>query len=57
MMTITHHHAVGCTHRPWYDRERPPLFGEALTAARRRLDPAETMNSGVLLDPGRDGRP
>src|SRR5213075_283032 len=23
--TITHHHAVGRTHRTWYDRERAPL--------------------------------
>ena len=21
--TITHHHAVGRDHRPWYDRQRP----------------------------------
>src|SRR5439155_20347427 len=27
--TITHHHAVGRTHRPWHERERAPLFGEA----------------------------
>ena len=24
--TITHHHAVGRDHRPWYDEERPELF-------------------------------
>ncbi|MBV8576629.1 MAG: FAD-binding oxidoreductase, partial [Acetobacteraceae bacterium] len=24
--TITHHHAVGRDHRPWYDRQRPSLF-------------------------------
>ena len=23
--TITHHHAVGRDHRPWYDRQRPDL--------------------------------
>ena len=49
--TITHHHAVGRTHRPWYDRERPPLFAEALRAAKRALDPAGVMNPGVLVDP------
>ena len=37
--TITHHHAVGRDHRPWYDRERPPLFAAALRAAKRALDP------------------
>ncbi len=49
--TITHHHAVGRYHRPWYDRERPPLFAEAYRAARRVLDPAGIMNPGVLIDP------
>ena len=49
--TITHHHAVGRDHRPWYDRERPLLFGRALAAAKAVLDPAGIMNPGVLLDP------
>jgi alkyldihydroxyacetonephosphate synthase len=47
--TITHHHAVGRDHRPWYDRERPALFAAALGAAKRTLDPAGIMNPGVLL--------
>jgi alkyldihydroxyacetonephosphate synthase len=49
--TITHHHAVGRYHRPWYDRERPPLFAAAYRAARQALDPAGIMNPGVLVDP------
>jgi alkyldihydroxyacetonephosphate synthase len=48
--TITHHHAVGRYHRPWYDAERPPLFAAAYRAARRVLDPAGIMNPGVLVD-------
>jgi alkyldihydroxyacetonephosphate synthase len=48
--TITHHHAVGRGHRPWYDNERPPLFAEAFRAARRVLDPEGIMNPGVLVD-------
>jgi len=48
--TITHHHAVGRTHRPWYDRERPQLFASALTAVKRTLDPAGVLNPGVLID-------
>ena len=48
--TVTHHHAVGRDHRPWYDRQRPPLFAEALTAAKRALDPKGIMNPGVLID-------
>jgi alkyldihydroxyacetonephosphate synthase len=49
--TITHHHAVGRQHRPWYDRERPPLFAAALKAAKHALDPQGLLNPGVLIDP------
>jgi alkyldihydroxyacetonephosphate synthase len=49
--TITHHHAVGRDHRPWYDRQRPEPFAEALRAAKATLDPAAILNPGVLLDP------
>jgi alkyldihydroxyacetonephosphate synthase len=49
--TITHHHAVGRDHRPWYDRQRPPGFATALRAAKRALDPAAVLNPGVLIDP------
>ncbi|MEZ4311418.1 MAG: FAD-linked oxidase C-terminal domain-containing protein [Polyangiaceae bacterium] len=48
--TITHHHAVGRLHRPWYDRERPALFAAALRATKRAMDPAGVMNPGVLID-------
>jgi alkyldihydroxyacetonephosphate synthase len=47
--TITHHHAVGRDHRPWYDRERPDLFARAVEAAKRTLDPAGILNPGVLV--------
>ena len=49
--TITHHHAVGRDHRPWYDRQRPEPFAQALRAAKRALDPAGVLNPGVLIDP------
>jgi alkyldihydroxyacetonephosphate synthase len=49
--TITHHHAVGRDHRPWYDRQRPAAFADALRAAKRALDPGAVLNPGVLLDP------
>jgi alkyldihydroxyacetonephosphate synthase len=49
--TITHHHAVGRDHRPWYDRQRPELFAAALKAAKRALDPRGLLNPGVLIDP------
>ncbi|KAA1422744.1 FAD-binding oxidoreductase [Mumia zhuanghuii] len=47
--TITHHHAVGRDHRPWYDEQRPTPFAAALAAAKRTLDPAGILNPGVLL--------
>lgn len=49
--TITHHHAVGRDHRPWYDRQRPAPFAAALRAAKADLDPASILNPGVLIDP------
>ncbi len=49
--TITHHHAVGRDHRPWYDRQRPDLFADALAAAKATLDPDALLNPGVLIDP------
>ena len=47
--TITHHHAIGRDHRPWYDRQRPDVFAAALAAAKSALDPAGILNPGVLL--------
>ncbi len=51
--TITHHHAVGRDHRPWYDRQRPEPFAAALRAAKLELDPDAILNPGVLVDPKR----
>jgi len=49
--TITHHHAVGRDHRPWYDRQRPEPFAAALRVAKAAVDPAGILNPGVLIDP------
>ena len=49
--TITHHHAVGREHRPWYDRQRPEPFAAALRAAKTAVDPTGALNPGVLIDP------
>ena len=49
--TITHHHAVGRDHRPWYDRQRPDPFAAALRGAKAALDPRAILNPGVLIDP------
>ena len=47
--TITHHHAVGRDHRPWYDLQRPDPYERAFRAAKSALDPAGVMNPGVLV--------
>ena len=49
--TITHHHAVGKLHRPWYDQQRPDAFAAALKAAKAAVDPNGVLNPGVLIDP------
>ncbi len=49
--TITHHHAVGRDHRPWYDRQRPDPFAAALRGAKAAIDPKAILNPGVLIDP------
>ena len=54
--TITHHHAVGRDHRPWYDRQRPDPFAIALTGAKRALDPRGILNPGVLIDMNGESR-
>jgi alkyldihydroxyacetonephosphate synthase len=49
--TITHHHAIGRDHRPWYDAQRPAPFAAALRAAKAAVDPRGLLNPGVLIDP------
>jgi alkyldihydroxyacetonephosphate synthase len=49
--TITHHHAVGRDHRPWYDMQRPASFAAALRGAKAAVDPQSIMNPGALIDP------
>jgi alkyldihydroxyacetonephosphate synthase len=44
--TITHHHAVGRDHVPWY--QPPGPFAEALRAVKKTLDPQGILNPGVL---------
>jgi len=47
--TVTHHHAVGRTHRDAWRTERSEPYGRALAAMKRELDPAGVLNPGVLL--------
>lgn len=52
--TITHHHAVGRDHRPWFAGERGALFTSVLASAKRTVDPGWILNPGVLI-PLEDG--
>jgi alkyldihydroxyacetonephosphate synthase len=47
--TITHHHAVGKDHRPYYLAQNSPLSLAMLAAAKRAVDPRGIMNPGTLL--------
>jgi len=49
--TITHHHGVGRLHRPWYEKEVPLTFRNALIATKQSLDPVGILNPGALVDP------
>src|SRR5262249_60615240 len=49
--TITHHHAVGRDHRPWYDPPRPHRFAGALPGAKRELGPPSVPNPRGLIHP------
>lgn len=49
--TITHHHAVGRTHKPWYEGETPDELRQGLRQAKAVLDPRGIMNPGALVDP------
>lgn len=48
--TITHHHAVGRSFRPWYDKEVDPLVRKMLAGAKNEIDPNWIMNPGMILD-------
>ncbi len=48
--SITHHHAIGRLHMPWYLKQRPPLFGDVLRVAKQALDPHGVMNPGVIVE-------
>ena len=47
--TITHHHAVGTDHKPWFAREIGPVGVRVLRAVKAELDPTGILNPGVLI--------
>ena len=47
--TITHHHAVGKDHQPYYEKQRSDIFAKSLSAVKDGLDPSWIMNPDVLI--------
>jgi alkyldihydroxyacetonephosphate synthase len=47
--TLTHHHAIGCDHAPWLEREVGATGIALLRALKAECDPAGIMNPGKLL--------
>jgi alkyldihydroxyacetonephosphate synthase len=47
--TITHHHAVGTDHKPWFAQEIGPVGVRVLRAVKAELDPTGVLNPGVLI--------
>lgn len=47
--TITHHHAVGTDHLPWFAREIGEVGVRVLRAVKAELDPVGILNPGVLI--------
>ena len=47
--TITHHHAIGTDHKPWFEREIGLVGVQTLRAIKTSLDPSGILNPGVLI--------
>ena len=47
--TITHHHAVGTDHKPWFAQEIGPVGVRVLRAVKAEVDPTGVLNPGVLI--------
>ena len=47
--TITHHHAVGTDHKPWFAQEIGEVGVSILRAVKAELDPTGVLNPGVLI--------
>jgi alkyldihydroxyacetonephosphate synthase len=47
--TITHHHAIGTDHKPWFAEEIGPVGVAMLRGLKATVDPAGILNPGVLI--------
>ena len=48
---LSHHHGVGVWHAPWLSQETGADGHRLLTTLAAEMDPSNTLNPGVLLDP------
>ena len=48
--TITHHHAVGRDHQPYYKKQHSDVFEGVLRKVKTELDPNWILNPGVLVE-------
>jgi alkyldihydroxyacetonephosphate synthase len=46
--TITHHHAIGRDHVPYYQLQIPRLHIESLSSIKKLYDPQNILNPGIL---------
>jgi len=46
---ITHHHAVGRDHRPWFEKTLPDLYDKTLRQLKTTYDPEWILNPDVLI--------
>jgi alkyldihydroxyacetonephosphate synthase len=47
--TITHHHAVGTDHKPWFAQEIGEVGVRMLRAVKAEVDPTGILNPGVMI--------
>ena len=47
--TITHHHAVGTDHKPWFAQAIGEVGVRMLRAVKAEVDPGGILNPGVLI--------
>ncbi|MEE9374351.1 MAG: FAD-linked oxidase C-terminal domain-containing protein, partial [Saprospiraceae bacterium] len=48
--TITHHHAVGKDHQPYYKQQSSKIFATTLSAVKNTIDPKWILNPDVLIE-------
>jgi len=47
--TITHHHAIGRDHEPFFAKQKSPMYFSMIESLKKTVDPKRIMNPGVIL--------